>query len=480
MSSFESLPLSPKLKQVIKDLGYSTPTPIQEQSLPLLLQGRDLIGQSKTGSGKTAAFTLPILERLDQDHPDLQRFPELGTLILCPTRELCLQVMGEIRKLGKKHMGLKVLPLTGGQPIGPQIAALEKGIHIAVGTPGRICDHLRKQTLDLSAVKTLVLDEADRMLEMGFAEEMDFIFERLPSERHTLLFSATFPPGIEKLSRSLQRDPVRIIIESEPEVRPQIDQRAYEILPFQDDTFEFTDRLKLTLHVLKEIKPESCIIFVNFKADAAELCRELVRFGASAGALHGDLEQADRDSVMAKFRNQSLRILIATDVAARGIDIDSVDGVINFDLPQKPEVYVHRIGRTGRAGRSGIAATLILPKQKSKLEHLKELTHSDIRVIEGVDLRETPLSDAGANLDLESKMVTLFIAAGRKNKMRPGDILGALTGEAGGLQGSDIGKIEIQDYISFVAVSKTVAKKALKSLQEGRIKGRRVRAELAR
>ncbi len=480
MNSFESLSLSKKLKSVLTELGFQKPTPIQEQSLPILLQGRDLIGQSATGSGKTAAFTLPILERLDREIPDLQRNPTLTALILCPTRELCLQVVSEIRKLGKKHMGLKVLPLTGGQPLGPQIAALEKGIHIAVGTPGRICDHLRKGTLATESVKTLVLDEADRMLEMGFAEEMDFIFERLPSERHTLLFSATFPPGIEKLSRKLQRDPVKIIIPKEPENRPNIEQRAYVAHPFEGDTFEFTDRLKLVLHVLRECAPESGIIFVNFKADAVELLHELNRFHISAGALHGDLEQVDRDRVMAKFRNQSLRILIATDVAARGIDIDSVDVVINFDLPQKPEVYVHRIGRTGRAGRAGTAVSILIPRQISKIEHLEKLTGSIISRIENVDLRTTPLSEVGANMDLASTMTTLFISAGRKNKMRPGDILGALTGEAGGLKGSEIGKIEIQDYFSFVAVHKSVAKRALKSLQEGRIKGRRVRAELAR
>jgi ATP-independent RNA helicase DbpA len=479
MNSFESLSLSKKLKSVLSELGYQNPTPIQEQSLPLLLQGRDLIGQSGTGSGKTAAFAIPLLERLDRECPDLQRNPRLQALILCPTRELSLQVVSEIRKLGKKHMGLKVLPLNGGVPLGPQIAALEKGIHIAVGTPGRICDHLRKNTLPPDGVKTLVLDEADRMLEMGFAEEMDFIFERLPKDRHTLLFSATFPASIEKLSRSIQQDPVRITIPEAPGTRADIEQRAYVVLPFQEETFEFTDRLKVVLQLLKELKPVSCIVFVNFKADAAELARELVRFKVSAAALHGDLEQADRERVMAKFRNQSLRILIATDVAARGIDVDSVDAVVNFDLPQKPEVYVHRIGRTGRAGRSGISLTIILPKQKNKLEHLEKLTGSKIHLHEELDLRTIPLSEIGADMGLESDMETLFIAAGRKNKMRPGDILGALTGE-GRIPGNEIGKIEIQDYFSFVAVSKRSAKRALSSLQNGRIKGRRVRAEMAR
>jgi ATP-independent RNA helicase DbpA len=480
MSSFDPLSLSPKLKSVLSELGYQKPTPIQEQSLPLLLQGKDLIGQSSTGSGKTAAFTLPILERFDREIPDLQRNPILKALILCPTRELCVQVMGEIRKLGKKHMGLKVLTLTGGQEFGPQAVALEKGIHIVVGTPGRICDHLRRGTLQVDSINTLVLDEADRMLEMGFAEEMDFIFERIPKKRHTLLFSATFPENIDNLSKKIQSDPVTITIQKEPENRPNIEQWAHVIPKTDGQTVDFSDRLKLVFHVLNEHQPESGIIFVNFKTDASALLRELSPFQISAGALYGDLEQQERDQVMVKFRNQSLRILIATDVAARGLDIDSVDLVINFDLPQNPEVYVHRIGRTGRAGRSGRAVSIVHSKQTEKLDLLETLTNSKISRIEPLDLKSMSLSDLGKNLKLDSSMTTLFISAGRKNKIRPADILGALTGDAGRIEGSKIGKIEIQDYFSFVAVHHTVAKHALRSLQEGRIKGRRVRAELAR
>ena len=479
MNSFDGLPLSERLKSVLLELGYKKPTPIQEQSLPHLLQGRDLIGQSATGSGKTAAFTLPILEKFDREIPDLQRNPILKALILCPTRELCVQVMGEIRKLGKKHMGLKVLTLTGGQDFGPQAVALEKGIHIVVGTPGRICDHLRRGTLIVDSINTLVLDEADRMLEMGFAEEMDFIFERIPQNRHTLLFSATFPGNIESLSQRIQKKPVRITIQKEPENRPDIEQIAYVIPKNEGAPMDFADRLKLVLQVLKENQPESGILFVNFKADAAALLQELSRFQVSAGALYGDLEQQERDQVMVKFRNQSLRILIATDVAARGIDIDSVDLVINFDLPQNPEVYVHRIGRTGRAGRSGRAISIVHSKQIEKLGVLESLTDSKITRIDHLDLKSVSLSELGKDLKLDSTMTTLFISAGRKNKIRPADILGALTGEAGGIEGSKIGKIEIQDYFSFVAVHQSVAKHALRSLQEGRIKGRRVRAELA-
>jgi ATP-independent RNA helicase DbpA len=479
MNTFENFLLSDKLKAVLTELGYSTPTPIQAQSLPHLLQGRDLIGQSATGSGKTAAYTLPLLERLDRDCPDLQRNRALQALILCPTRELAIQVSGEIRKLGKKHIGLKVLPVTGGVPIGPQIVALEKGIHIVVGTPGRIGDHLRRNTLEIDSIRTLVLDEADRMLEMGFQEEMDFIFTRLPSSRHTMLFSATFPTTIETWSRSIQKDPVRIVIEPETLTRPDIEQQAYMVEPLHGDRVDFNDRLKLMLHLLKERDPASCIVFVNFKADASALERELKRMGVSAGALYGDLEQPERERVMARFRNRSIRILIATDVAARGIDVESVDTVVNFELPLKPEVYVHRIGRTGRAGRSGVSMTLILAKQLEKLTPLEQLTGMKIQSREGPDLRNRSLIELSADLKLDSEMETLFIGAGRKNKIRPGDILGALTGECG-IAGEDIGKIEIQDYISFVAISKRVSRRALSGLETGRVKGRRVRVELAR
>ena len=480
MKSFESLSLSAKLKEVIKDLGYQTMTPIQEQSLPYLLEGRDLIGQSKTGSGKTAAFTIPVLEKLDRENSDFQRAPKLETLILCPTRELCMQVAREIRKLGKKHIGLQVLPLTGGQPLGPQMFALDKGVHIAVGTPGRVLDLLSKRALDLRGIKTLILDEADRMLDMGFQDEMEEILRDLPDNRHTVLFSATFPPSIDFLSQKYQKDAIRITINDENAPLPNITQQAYEVLPSEGETYEFTDRLKVLLFCLGELSPEACMIFVNFKADAVELSRELTHFGVSAGALHGDLEQPERDSIMAKFRNQSIRVLVATDVAARGIDVESMDAVINFELPQKSDVYVHRIGRTGRAGKSGVAISLYLPHQKIKLETIEKFTNVPIERIEGIDLSDSDLSEIARKLKLEAKMVTLYLSVGRKNKMRPGDILGALTGEAGGLEAKDIGKIEIQDFFSFVAVSKGVAKRALQSLRDGRIKGRKVRVEYAR
>ena len=476
---FHSLPLSAQLLSVVEELGYQALTPIQAQSIPHLLAGRDVIGQSKTGSGKTAAFTLPILEKIAKLNLDLQRQPQLQALILCPTRELCTQVAREIRKLGRKHMGLQVLLLTGGTPLGPQAHAIEKGVHLVVGTPGRVLDHLEKKSLDLSRVHTLVLDEADRMLDMGFQDEMEVILKDLPTDRQTIFFSATFPKSIESMSERYQKDALRITIENEEVTTLPIEQK-YAELELDDPEYLFTEKLKLLLWLLAHYQPDSSIVFVNFKATAAELSAELKRLGISCDCLHGDLEQAERDSVMAKFRNQSIRLLVATDVAARGIDIEDLDIVFNFDLPQKTDIYVHRIGRTGRAGKAGLAISLIIPKELTKIEAIQNSTDTQIEKIEVASLHDYSANELKKEVKLEAKMATLFIAAGRKNKMRPGDILGALTGDAGSLKGEDIGKIEIHDFFSYVAISKKLARVALQRLQDGRIKGKRVRVEFAR
>jgi ATP-independent RNA helicase DbpA len=476
---FASLALSPELLSVVKELGYEFLTPIQADSIPHLLAGRDVIGQSKTGSGKTAAFTLPILEKIAKLNLDLQRQPHLQALVLCPTRELCTQVAREIRKLGRKHMGLQVLMLSGGTPLGPQIHAIEKGIHIVVGTPGRVLDHLEKQTLDLTRVQTLVLDEADRMLDMGFQDEMEVILNALPADRQTVFFSATFPKSIESMSTRYQREAVRVTIEDEDLALQPIVQK-YAELEAEDPEYLFSEKLKLLLWLLGNYGPESSIVFVNLKIHAAELAESLIHLGVSCDSLHGDLEQAERDSVMAKFRNQSIRVLVATDVAARGIDVDNLDLVFNFDLPQKTENYIHRIGRTGRAGKSGIAISLILPKEMTKITAIQNATGVTIEKIEYESLHDFSPSELKKDIHQEAKMATLFIAGGRKNKMRPGDILGALTGEAGALRGDEIGKIEIHDFFSYVAVAKDQARQALRSLQDGRIKGKRFRVEMAR
>lgn len=463
MISIQSLPLIPELKLVIQELGFTALTPIQADSLPHLLNGKDLIGKSKTGSGKTLAFALPILNQISLASDGRVNDKSLSAIILCPTRELCAQVTKEIRKLGRQHLGLRVLPLSGGQPMGLQIDALEQGVQIVVGTPGRVLDHLNRRTLDLRKIKTLVLDEADRMLEMGFQEEMEQIMDHLPKLRQTIFFSATYPPSIESLSKQYQTDAVSVTIE-ETEAAPQIEQFFYESEPSQ--------KLKTLAAILNEYQPESTIVFCNMKITVDEVAHFLKLNGVSAQALHGDLEQSERDRVMVKFRNKSIRVLVATDVAARGIDISALDLVINYDLPKQTEIYVHRIGRTGRAGKTGVALSIILPKETTKIDDIQAETQSFIS--------KKDANFGHAKLDLAAPMATLFIAGGKRDKMRPGDILGALTGEAGGLDGKHIGKIEIFDFFSYVAVSKHLSTLAIQRLQAGKIKGKRFRIEPVR
>ena len=452
-ASFSELPLSEALLAVVAELGFEQLTPVQAQAIPILLEGKDLVGQSRTGSGKTAAFTLPILQRIDLTRR------EIGALVLCPTRELSAQVAREIRRLGRRHAGLSVLVLAGGEPVGRQRGALEKGVHIVVGTPGRVLDHLRRRSLKVHRVATVVLDEADRMLDMGFTEDMDAILRALPPNRQTVFFSATYPNTIAELCQKHQKSPVFVRVESEPEQAPEITQL---VVNAEQDQKLIALRWVLGAHV-----HESALVFANLKATVADIARQLSEAGVSADSLHGDLEQYDRDRVLAKFRNGSTRVLVATDVAARGIDIESLDLVVNFDLPSQPEVYVHRIGRTGRAGRVGLAVSLRTSREDHKLAAIEELTGQHL----------TPTTRDGeaprAPLQRDAKMATLRISGGRKEKVRPGDILGALTGEAGGLDASDVGKIEIHDHFSYVAVSKHVSRAAQQSLSEGRIKGRR-------
>ncbi|AFE08524.1 ATP-dependent RNA helicase [Corallococcus coralloides DSM 2259] len=459
---FSALALSPPLLQVLEELEFKTATPIQAQSIPVLLQGKDLVGQARTGSGKTAAFALPILQKvkLTQDR-------RLQALVLCPTRELCAQVAGEIRRLARRMPGVQVLALAGGSPIRPQVEALEKGVHIGVGTPGRIMDLLDREVLDTRHLATVVLDEADRMLDMGFREDMERVLGATPAKRQTVLFSATFPDDIEKLSRAFQKDPVRVSLAQE-EAAPDIQQVGYACTP--------EEKQALLLRLLRQHQPASAIVFCNFKAVVVELTRALVQAGVSADGLQGDLEQFDRDRVMAKFRNHSTRVLVATDVAGRGIDVEALDAVVNYELPQQPEAYVHRIGRTGRAGRRGLALSLVTRSDSRKVE--------DIEATTGVKLEKGDVDalvpENVPGVSLISGWETLSISAGRKDKMRPGDILGALTGEAGGLKAEDVGKIEIHDHHAFVAVSKRVVKVAFQRLSEGRIKGRRHRIERVR
>lgn len=461
---FTSLKLSKDLLKVIADLGYETMTPVQEESIPLLLAGKDVIGQSKTGSGKTAAFAIPILERIQTERRCIQ------ALIMCPTRELCAQVAREIRRLARSHHGLQVLVLSGGQFIGPQLSALEKGAHIAVGTPGRLMDIIGRGKLDLTRTKTVVLDEADRMLDMGFEEDMGEILRALPAKRQTVFFSATFPASIESMSEAYQVSPVKVAIEEEAGSEKPI---AQFFIPTAHE-----ERLDTLINVLKITKPQTAIVFCNLKVVAREVSEALASKGLDSESLHGDLEQYERDRVMAKFRNKSTKILVATDVAARGIDIEKLDLVVNYDTPAKPDVYVHRVGRTGRAGNIGLAVSLLSPKERHKMDYISDYTKEkrfftdlkDLPIAQATDSKEEPKAVVG--------MKTLCVFGGRKDKLRPGDILGALTGDAGRLPGTDVGKIEIHDRLTYVAVRSEVAAKAQDALSNGRIKGRTFKVTL--
>lgn len=463
---FASLSLSPTLLTVVAEIGYEKLTPIQAKSIPVLLQGKDLIGQSKTGSGKTAAFALPILEKLDISKRSIQ------ALVLCPTRELSAQVAREIRKLGRRHPGLQVLVISGGESVRRQINSLERGVHVVVGTPGRMLDHLRRKTIRLNRVSTLVLDEADRMLDMGFHDDMEQILRALPKARQTAFFSATFPMTIEVMSRTFQNQAVRVTVDEPDQTAPDTRQ-----LLLMTDPEKKPQELRW---LLANHPHESALVFCNQKATVRELTGSLIAEGFSADCIHGDLEQFERDRVMARFRNQSVRILIATDVAARGIDIIDLDLVVNFDLHQQAEVYLHRIGRTGRAGNSGLAISLASRREQPKITAIEKLIGSELeRLIHPPDA-EVDSEESSPSLDRDARMETIQISGGRKDKVRPGDILGALTGEAGGLNATDIGKIEIHDRFSYVAISKNLCQEAVESLNEGSIKGKRFRAKIVR
>jgi ATP-independent RNA helicase DbpA len=462
-TDFGSLGLDKGLTQVVRELGYKRPTPVQAACIPILLNGKDLIGQSKTGSGKTAAFALPILQAIDLERRAVQ------ALVLCPTRELSAQVAREIRKLGRNLHGLAVVELVGGQPSRPQREALERGMHIAVGTPGRLLDHIQRDILDPTGIRTVVIDEADRMLDMGFGADVHHIVRFVPPSRQTVLFSATFPDSIEHLSTTLQRDPDRVSVEDGGD---QVDIRQLRM------DLETPDKLQALAWLLQKFQPESALVFCNFKASVAELTGSLTNAGISADRLDGDLDQFHRDQVLARFRNQSVRVLVATDVAGRGIDVEGLDMVVNFELPQQPEVYVHRIGRTGRAGKSGLAVTFTSARQEDRVQVIEELIGKSLKDLSTDGVATSNLDDLLRSAAGPPKMSTILISGGRQDKVRPGDILGALTGDSGGLQGSDIGKIEVQQRLSYVAVAHQHGAHATGRLNAGRIKKKRYRATL--
>jgi len=451
--SFSTLPISVAQIKNLDSLGYKKMTAIQAQSLPHVLKGRDLIAQAKTGSGKTAAFGIGLLEQINP------RFFGVQAMVLCPTRELADQVGKELRRLARSIPNIKLVLLCGGKPFGPQKGSLEHGAHIVVGTPGRIQDHLRKGNLKLDGLKTLVLDEADRMLDMGFSDVMTEIITQTPKARQTLMFSATYPDTIKKMCRSIQRNPVTVTAEAEhkPGV---IEQLFYEVKKHE--------RNNTLLALFEHYHPDNALVFCHTKRDCDQVAGFLRDHKIDALAIHGDLDQRERDQVLVRFSNNSCPVLVATDVAARGLDIKSLQVVINYELPRDPEIYVHRIGRTGRAGEKGFALSIFAESEQYRVNAIEQYQKKPCVCDVYASLNRKP------NFSLQAPMATIQLDSGRKNKLRPGDILGALTGEAG-LAGSKIGKIDIFDMSSFVAIEHDAVRQALNYLADGKVKGRNIR-----
>lgn len=455
---FSTLSLHPALLKGIQSLGYESMTPVQTQSLPAILAGTDILAQAKTGTGKTVAFGVGLLQKLEPLQYQTQ------ALVLCPTRELADQVSKEIRRLARAIPNIKLLTLCGGSPFGPQLASLEHHPHVVVGTPGRILKHIERGSLQLENITTLVLDEADRMLDMGFYDDIMQIINTTPAQRQTLLFSATYPNEITDISAAIQTSPLDIRIESLHDNK-KIEQIFYEV--------EKGERTRSLIRLLEHYHPESTIIFCNRKQQCQELADNLWKRGFHAQALHGDLEQKDRDRTLVQFANKSSSILIATDVAARGLDIKELNAVINFELSPDPEIHIHRIGRTGRAGKEGLALSLYMAPEANRVNAIEEYQGSPIKTAKIASLKTRE------NFRLSPAMTTLCINAGRKNKVRAGDILGALTANPI-IQGKQIGKIDLFDHIAYVAVERPIAKQALKTLTEGKIKGRKFRVRKLR
>ncbi|TDR79886.1 ATP-dependent RNA helicase DbpA [Paludibacterium purpuratum] len=449
-TDFSALPLSGAMLDNLTSLGYLSMTPIQAESLPGTLDNRDLIAQAKTGSGKTAAFGIPLMEKLNP------RWFAIQGLVMCPTRELAEQVAKELRRLARHIDNIKVLTLCGGSPMGPQIGSLEHGAHVVVGTPGRLRDHLGRGTIDLSTVHTLVLDEADRMVDMGFYEDIAGIVSACPKKRQTLLFSATYPDNIRKLSGPFLRQPLEVKVESLHQT-DKIEQRFYKV--------DANKRNAMVAQALQHYRPTSTLAFCNTKIHCRELAAELTDQGFSALALYGELEQRERDEILLRFVNRSVSILVATDVAARGLDIQGLDMVINVDVARDAEVHIHRIGRTGRGDEQGLALTLAAPADQRWVDEISRYQQAPLAWRDSAELM---VKGTGR---LVPPMVTLCIAAGKKEKLRPGDILGALTGE-GGLDGQAIGKIQITEFASFVALRREVAEQHFTRLTDCKIKGK--------
>ncbi|MCU4676888.1 ATP-dependent RNA helicase DbpA [Catenovulum sp. 2E275] len=456
-TTFQALPLKPELIQNLESLGYIQTTQIQAESLPLILKNQDVIAKAQTGSGKTAAFALGILNKLN-----VKQF-RIQTLVLCPTRELADQVANEIRKLARAIHNIKVLTLCGGAPFGPQVGSLAHGAHIIVGTPGRIVDHLERATLTLDNVDTLVLDEADRMLEMGFQDALDAVIAAIPVERQTLLFSATYDNKIKSIANAFMKQPQMIEVKADIKA-DNISQYFYPV----DGGGQRANHLK---RILLIHQPQSAIVFCNTKREVQAVQDSLADFGFSVVSLHGDLEQKDRDQALILFSHKSANVLVATDVAARGIDIDSVELVVNYDMAHDPAIHTHRIGRTGRAGNKGIACSLFDEKEAFKVAML------DLASDPVVNPDNLPEQALDRQLVQSALYQTIQIDSGKKQKVRAGDILGALTADKD-IDGKQIGKINVYDNWAFIALDSQIAKKALNKLNRNKIKGRSVRARI--
>jgi len=447
-SGFAALGVPAALVANLEALGYATPTAIQAAAVPEILASRDVLAEAPTGSGKTIAFGLGLLAALDVTRWGPQ------SLVLCPTRELATQIAGVLRQLARPIANVKVLVLCGGVPLLPQIASLRHGAHIVVGTPGRVGKHLRDGRLELSRVRTCVLDEADRMLDMGFGDEVLALVAACGQPRQTLLFSATLVGDVLRVSAAIQDAPRRVSA-GQASV-PQIAQAFVGLGEAQ--------REDVAAAWLRTHAPGSALLFCNTRIACASLSAALVARGIDAAALHGDLEQPDRERVLARFAGGSVRVLVATDVAARGIDLAGLDAVVNIELPFDPEVYVHRIGRTGRAGATGVAVSLVGDDDLPRLHAIE--TFAGITAV----LERAPEPDSDA--PVVARRVTLCIHAGRRDKLRPGDILGACTGQ-GGIAAVHVGKIEVAERASYVAIDRELGATTLRYLQGVAIKGRR-------
>jgi ATP-independent RNA helicase DbpA len=451
--AFNELPLPLGMLATLQQLGYLSMTPIQAASLPIALAGHDLIAQAKTGSGKTAAFALPLLIHLNP-----RRFA-VQAMVLCPTRELADQVTQEIRRLARSEDNIKILTLCGGSTMRPQINSLEHGAHIVVGTPGRIMDHMERGTLNLEALNTLVLDEADRMLDMGFYDDIAYVAKRCPAERQTLLFSATYPDGIARLARQFMRDPQEVKL-AERHDENKIRQRFYKV--------ENGERLQAVGILLRHYRPVSTLAFCNTKQQCRSLLEALHAQGIKALTLNGDLEQRERDQVLIQFANRSISVLVATDVAARGLDISQLEAVINVDVTPDPEIHIHRIGRTGRADEDGWALSLCGPADRNRIIGIAKMMRIEPEWHELGELKDED------EAKLIPPMVTLQILGGRKEKIRPGDVLGALTGEASYAR-EQVGKITVTDQSTYVAIARDIAQDAVRKLSAGKVKGKTVK-----